>query len=334
MKNTWKENYGPIIATILILVFVLYVAIDSQKIREYHKDVEYMNDYINIKLYTKSPRKAKKALQEIEKIYQKYDRITDRTKEYKDVYNPYFIRTTKRKNMDLEIDSDLYEMLVFGKKMYEIADGSLNISAGDVTDIWNQEKNNKEKNPEAYTGVVTDINQIEFLSENVLRNNHVNINVGPIRKGFASEKVRAYLEKAGIDSYLINTGGTILAGNHYDAGVYTIGLEEPHTAGAYYKNVTIKNQVLSTKSIGDKTPIVNPKTYTQEKKIKAVTAIGENGAKMDALSSILITMDEKEGKAFLEKYQTKDKKQPKINVIWYQNDGKIVEESYRIPDFS
>ena len=48
-----------------------------------------------------------------------------------------------------------------------------------------------------------------FKENNKIKNNHPNIDLGAISKGYATEEVGKYLEEQGIQKYLINAGGNV-----------------------------------------------------------------------------------------------------------------------------
>ena len=167
-------------------------------------------------------------------------------------------------------------------------------------------------------------NDIVLLGDNKIKNNHPNIDLGGVSKGYTTQKVGAYLESVGIKYYLINAGGNVLAGSSYNKPYYKIGIQSPDkngisyilnssnlsvvTSGGYERNYLYNGEVYHH--------IISPKTLFPTNYMKSVTVVSHDSGLSDLLSTTLFLMDVDSGKEFLKEYDAE--------AMWILNDNSIV----------
>ena len=130
-----KTLYISSIIGIIVLVIMCFIYTKFQ-VKCYEKDLYYMDTYINIKIYTNDSKKANKALEYIDNLYKKYHELTDRYNSYPNMVNLYTINNNVLKDEYLEIDPDLAKIIKYGKSLYKKSNGKIDISMGNVIDIW------------------------------------------------------------------------------------------------------------------------------------------------------------------------------------------------------
>ena len=234
-----KDNWGYIVSLILLIIFIIWMIFDYTKkkniLQEYSKNFFYMDTYINVRIYSNNSKKANEALNEIDKIYSDYHKLVDRYNKYDNIKNVYYINNNDSDSEYLEIDSRLYDLIEYGLNAYKETNGLININMGELIDIWKtyREKESGVPSTEELMSANIDINRIKISSNKIL-NNHPNIDLGALAKGYVSEIVSEYLESVGFDKYLINAGGNVIVGNHYGDGEYKIGIEDPTDSNFIY----------------------------------------------------------------------------------------------------
>jgi len=313
-----------LVLLIMVILSTLIYLWFNQK-REYTKNIYYMDTYIYVKIYEKNSSKANKVLTEIENIYEEYHKLTDRYNSYDGIINVYDIYHNDLDSAILTLDSKLYEILEYADKWNKTY-YKLNIEMGNIIDVWKkyrEEKNGiptKEELEEKNT--MTDL---VLLGNNQILNNHPNLDLGSIAKGFVTEKVGDYLEAIGINEYLINAGGNVRVGNSYKKRSYRIGVQSPAStddlltivngenisvvsSGGYERNYEYDGKVYHH--------IIDPDTLFPAKHIQGVTVVTQDSALGDALSTILFLMNVEEGQKFIKNYD--------VEAIWYTNDNKII----------
>ena len=181
----------------------------------------YMDTYIYIKFYEEDNKKAENIKQEVESIYKEYHQLSDRYQPYDEIINVYDINHNNKKDNTLVLDSKLYDLLEYSKAFQEETSKLFNIEIGGLIDVW------KKYREQGY-GIPTDkelkkvskYKELVLLENNKIKNNHPDIDLGAISKGYATKKVGEYFENAGVKDYLINAGGNVLVGKNSKKEAY------------------------------------------------------------------------------------------------------------------
>lgn len=312
----------------LLLLFLGLKVIKDNEVKEYSSNVFYMDTYMNIKIYGTSEKKAKVALKEVEKIYRHFHQISNRYEAVSGVNNLYTIKHNTSDKEYLTIDRDLYRLIEYGVSWYELSDEKFNINMGNLVDVWKSYRDKKTGVPteeELQSTGSMDIKDIVLKDGNKILNNHVNIDLGGLAKGYATEKAGEYLRTSGFERFLINAGGNVMAGDHYANSVYSIGVENPETGGVFK---IVKGNNLSVVTSGGYerfyeykgnkyNHILDPATKYPANNVLSVTIVTSDSGKADALSTTLFLMSVEDGQKYLEQFDD-------VEAIWYKTDGKIV----------
>lgn len=284
-----------------------------------------MDTYINIKIYCRNSKKANEIFEEVEKIYKEYHILTDRYNSYDNIHNLYYINNNSNEK-EIDIDSKLYDMISYGYQFSKETDGLLDINLGGVIDVWKKYRDSGNGVPSLQE--LKEANKkddIILLGDNRIKNNNINIDLGAVSKGYTTKIVGDYLKSVGIDYYLINAGGNVLAGKSYDKDSYKIGIQSPNkdggiigvvngndisvvTSGGYERNYIYDGKVYHH--------IINPNTLYPSNYMKSVTVVTPDSALGDMLSTTLFLMDIDKGMEFLKNYDAE--------AIWVSNDNNII----------
>ena len=328
-----KNNWGYILSIILLIVFFVYLTFDYNKrrnsLQEFSKNLFYMDTYINVKIYSNDSQKSNSALNEIDNLFKEYHQLTDRYNEYEKINNVY---TINNNNLDVEtlaLDSKLYNLIKFGIDSYNKTNELININLGNVIDVW-------KKYRESGVGIPTiqelknsgsiNISDIVLLENNEILNNNPNIDLGALAKGYALQEAAKHLEELGFDKYLINAGGNVIVGNHYNNDYYKIGIENPNNSNSIHSIIVGNNIAITTSGDyqryyeyeGKKYHhIINPNTLYPSEYMKSVTVITKDSAIGDMLSTTLFLMSVEEGLEFIKNYSD-------VEAVWYTLDDKII----------
>lgn len=299
---------------LLILTFSLMglFIYDNFKLKEFSHQFEFNNDTVIVSIYTNNSKKADKIVKKIEKIYIKYQKLTDTIKSYDGINNLYSIRHNYNKNTYLDIDKDLYTLLKYGINIYDKTNGKIDISMGNILDLWNSYNLTKLRTPSieeikiANNQKITDID----LKENKILNNHININLDYIIKGYIMKEIKTYLKENNIDNYYINADKEVLVGGNKP---YKVALQDPNDENSIYQIIKVNNSYISTSS-GD---VIDSKTLSLANNMKSVTVITSNDEYATYLSKLLYLMPVEEGIEYINKLDN-------VEAIWYKNDDTIV----------
>lgn len=331
--NKIKKNWGYFVSLLLLAIFLIWLVFDYQNrknaLQEFSKNMFYMDTYINVKIYSTDSKKANTALKEIDSIFKEYHKLTDRYQPYDGVVNLYSIHNNTLSDMELELDERLYALIRYGIDHYYTTDGLLNINMGNVIDVWKKYRTNQNGVPslsELKESGSIQIEDVVLLENNKILNNHPNIDLGSLVKGYTCEKVSEYLESIGLYKYLINAGGNVIVGNHYDYDQYKIGIEDPNNPNSIYDIIAGNNIAITTSGsyqryyeYEGKTyhHIIDPNTLFPSNYMKSVTVITKDGSLGDLLSTTLFLMSVEDGKEFIKNFSD-------VEAIWYTLDNKII----------
>jgi len=309
----------------LICLFVY----DNIKVKTYESNLFYMDTYIYVKLYSNDSKKAKEALKDIEKIYKEYHELTDRYNEYSNITNLYTINNNIIKDEYLKIDEKLYNLIKYAITLYDKSNKLIDISMGNVIDIWRGYKSSGMGIP-TYEELdyvnYNNINEIILKDDNSIKNNNLNIDLGCISKGYTTQKVKEYLDKTGIKSYIVNAGGNVIVGKKYQKDLYKVGLENPNNSSDIYKIINLENKAIVTSGGYERyyeynnikyNHIIDPTTLFPANYMKSVTVITDDSSYADFLSTYLFLLPIDEGKKIVENMTD-------VEAIWYLNDDTYV----------
>lgn len=284
----------------------------------------YMDTYINVKIYDYEDEKV---FDEIEKIYKDYHELADRYHEYEGLVNVYYLKNNNTIEEWFKLDSRLCSMIELGLEYNEKTNGKFNINMADILDIWKNYRENGTGIPtlEELEVAKSNINPIKFVSKCTLFNNHPSIDLGAVAKGYATNEVGKYLNEKGIKKFIINAGGNVLVGDHYQDGKYKIGLETPNQTKEIYKVLKLNNSSVVTSGGYERFYTYEGKTYHHiidydtlfpANNFKSVTVITSDSGLADTLSTSLFLLSLEDGKKLIENMN--------VDAIWYTIDDKVI----------
>lgn len=323
-----KKRFMILVIAGVLLLTIAVVIFNNNKIKVYSKNMFYMDTYINVKIYTSDKAKANKALKKVDEIYKKYHNLTDRYNEYNNIINVYNINRIS--NEKVKIDNDLYKVISYGIEAYDKTKGLINIGLGNAIDVWKYYRDNGIGVPtysELSNVGSNNIKDIVLYNDNYIElNNGVKIDLGALSKGYTTQLVGEYLESVNIDKYLINAGGNVKAGKHYNKGKYNIGILEPRKdSNEVFKIIKGNNISVITSGSYERFYEYNGKTYHHiinpislypPSYMLSVTIITEDSALGDMLSTTLFLMNIDEGIKYINDLDN-------VEAVWYANDNKV-----------
>lgn len=273
-----------------------------------------MDTYINVKIYDVTLDEANNAFNEVDKIYKYYELMTNAYDENSEIYK---INTSKDKK--IKVSNDLLDILNMGNKWYDKSNGQFNINMGNVIKAWKKARE-EGKLPKKLDYKISKLK----IKDDYIINDNVNLDLGAIAKGYATEKVGDKLEELNISNYLVNAGGNVLLGRHPTKQNFTVGIEDPKKQGEIY-NTVLGNNISVVTSGGYERfyeldgkkyhHIIDPKTKYPAENMLSCTVISKSSALADILSTTLFLLTPDEAIDLIEKiddaeailYVSKDK---------------------------
>ncbi|RDY58088.1 FAD:protein FMN transferase [Flagellimonas nanhaiensis] len=162
-------------------------------------------------------------------------------------------------------------------------------------------------------------NKVQLNEDNTIAKTHSSIrfDFNAVAKGYAIDRLGAMLDAKGIENYLVEVGGEVLAkGENLLSGKqWTVGIDDPQVEiGRQLKLiVSLKNQAMASSGnyrkfrVDDETGekyvhTIDPKTgYTKNSYVLAASVVAETCAEADAYATAFMAMNLKESQEILEK---------------------------------
>lgn len=337
------KKYSPILAIVLLFVFIL-ITIAKPKAPE-----QYTKTYIDVfdtvtqfigyadtqETFMEQAEILKKELETYHMLYDIY------TYSYgNDVNN---LRTINENAgiAPVKVDQKIIDLLKFSIDLYHKTNGETNIAMGSVLKIWHVYRTDGINEPE-YAALPpmeklqeaaqhTDINDIiidEEASTVYLADPEMSLDVGSIGKGYAVQKVAEYARELGYTNLVINCGGnTITIGPKADGNDWILGIQNPDLSA---ENTLLKRVYATDKCLvtsGDYQRyyvvddveychIIDPDTLMPADYFTSVSIITEDSGMADALSTALFNMPYEDGLALINNMENTE-------AIWVFEDGSI-----------
>jgi thiamine biosynthesis lipoprotein len=313
----------------LCFIIILILFINLNKKNSYYKIYSYFDTDIIITLYDTNKTKSNNIFNKIEDIYSLYDKLLDKQNKYDNLENLYTINHNFLKDDSIKISSELADLIKYGLDIYEKSDNYIDISKGNVWDLWDAyltTKINKPSNLELTLANNQNIEDIVLNDENELENNHVNLNFNLIIKGYVLDIICDLLKENNIDYYTINDGENIIVGKSLNDN-YKIGIEDPDNENNVLTILSASEEAISITDysnnyyVEDNTryhSYISSKTLYPANNFKSVIVISDDIKNSEYLSKTLFFMSLEEGKEFI-----KDKNYKKI--YWYTLDDEMIE---------
>ena len=280
------------------------------------------------------------AISLIEGELEKYHRLFDAYNPYSETNNLYTVNSLAGVS-PVRVDPSLFALISYGKEVYSLTDGEVNIAFGAVTALWKRASTAAEAGSDlplpsaaelSEASKHTSIELIKLDEKNstvYISDPLASIDVGAVGKGFAAERIAELLAERGFDSFVLDLGGNIRAvGTKPDGSGWITGIEDPQgdtehpfaarvelldsscvTSGDYKRYFTVDGNKYHH--------IIDKDTLYPAEHYSSVTVIVPDSALADALSTALFCMPLEEGKALIERTEG-------AKALWIYADGRKV----------
>lgn len=285
---------------------------------------EYFDTVTHIIGYETNKKTFEKNILMIQEELEIYNKLYDIYYEYSGVNN----LCTINKNagiQSIQVDQKIIDLLKYAKDIYNITNKMVNVAMGSVLQLWHQAREYALQYPnDAYlptpeelndASMHMDIEKIKIDEEHstiYIDDEKMQIDVGAIAKGYATEQIAKQFKDKNITSYVLDVGGNIRTiGNKKNGEKWTIGIKHPDlsskdsniqivkvsnmavvTSGSYQRYFTV-NQT-------NYHHIISPVTLYPENNFTSVTVITENSGLADGLSTALFNMSISDGKKLID----------------------------------
>ena len=265
-------------------------------------------------------KKADQLLQILEEYHQLYDIYHD----YEGINNLKTINDNAGLQ-PVEVDDRILDLLEYSVEMYDLTEGMTNVAMGSVLSIWHTYREAGEADPSSAVlpdqaelseaALHMDISKMEINREEktvYLSDPEMQLDVGAIAKGYATEKAAEAAEEMGWDNLALSVGGNVRTiGTRGDGSSWTAGIQNPDLASEEASICRVELTDLSLVTSGSYQRyytvdgvryhhIIHPDTLYPENRFVSVSIVCKDSGMGDALSTAVFNMTYDEGKALIE----------------------------------
>ncbi|UYF99931.1 MULTISPECIES: FAD:protein FMN transferase [unclassified Halomonas] len=158
------------------------------------------------------------------------------------------------------LSNELIEVMAISQSVAEASNGAFDITVGELVNLWSfgpearpQEIPSDQELEERLARIGFDAVEVDTQKMQARRVRDVFVDLSGVAKGHATDRVAAYLDKQGIDNYLVNLGGDLIARGHRVAAEqepWRIGIEVPRDGRPQAQHI-IPLETLSVATSGD-----------------------------------------------------------------------------------
>lgn len=284
-------------------------------------------------------------------------------KEHKlyDIYNSYEgINNLKTVNdnagiQPVKVDPDLIALVKWGKEVYTLTGGKVNIAYGAVLRLWHDKRDAGIEDPAhaelpdqaalkeaAKHTNIEDVIIDEAAGTLYLKDPEMSLDVGGIGKGYATENAAKLIQNEGSENFLLNLGGNVRAiGIKGDGSKWVCPVESPEyrdsqTGDQYAITCYLDGRSLVTSGDYERYyvvdgqryhHIIDPDTLYPAKYHRSVSILTEDSGLADALSTALFMMSVEDGKALIQSIREGSSplgagfKVEDLEAMWIDADG-------------
>lgn len=301
---------------------------------------DYFDTVTTLLTYSDDEESFKKQCDVLEEELAKYHKLYNSYDSFEGVNN---FRTINEKAgiEPVKVDPEIIELIEYSKEMYELTDGNINVAMGSLLGLWHQYREMSIDNPEKAAIPLEDelikksehknIDAIEIDKENstvYINDPDVQIDIGAIGKGYATEKMAEKLKEAGFERGILSVGGddVIIGENPNNSeGNWKIAVQNPFLEdkeNPYSTVVDVKNTSVVTSgdyqryfTVDGKNyhHIIDPATRYPSDKWKSVSVKADSIALADTLSTYFFIVDHETG--------LKKAAENKVEAYWIDPEG-------------
>ena len=278
-----------------------------------------MDTIMDFTVYTDDKELLNKACEEIKKTEQDFSRFNENSDIYK-----------LNNNNTAVLSPQTTEVIKTALSISKKTDGAFDISVSPVLELWGfYTKDYHIPTDKEISDTLPFVNYkaITVKNNTISIPKGMEIDLGGIAKGYASDKVTGLLKNNGVTSAIISLGGNVHAiGSKPDNEPWKVGIRNPFTPSENIATLSVSDKAVITSGGYERKfeengksyhHIIDPKTGKPAKSgLSSVTVISDNGIEADALSTALYVMGLDKGVTYWQENQDFD-------VIFITDDCKI-----------
>jgi FAD:protein FMN transferase len=296
---------------ILILVILISACSDREKLQRYSFFGDAQGTYYTVTYYAKDEKVSKT---ETDSLLRSFDLVASLW------ISESIISKVNNNQMDLVDDEHFVKLFNISKEVSEITDGAFDFTIGQLVSAWGFSFRNKiEINQHVIDSLkqFTGYEKVDLINGRIVKNHpNIQFDFNAVAQGYSVDLTGAFLEAKGLENFLVDIGGEVLAkGKKPDGSLWIVGIEQPS------ENSDSKRNLKATLAITDKavatsgnyrkyfekdgirySHTIDPKTgYPVQHTLLSATVMAGNAAIADAYATAFMVMGLEKSLEFIQK---------------------------------
>jgi thiamine biosynthesis lipoprotein len=336
-----KWFHNPLL--VLITILILFVSCNDQKVYLHKFNGEAQGTYYAVTYFDKENRNLQT---EIKNLLNDFDQTAS-------MWVPNsIISAINRNEMGIEPDEIFIQLFNQSKEIHQISGGAFDPTVGPLVNAWGFGFKDKEKiNQELIDSLLPLIGfeKVKLKENKIIKEDpRIQFDFNAIAQGYSVDLIGKFLEDKGINQYLIDVGGEVLAkGSKPNGDRWKVGIEKPKDNAAYGESlqaiVLLENKALATSGNYRKfyeedgvrySHTLNPKTgYPVQHTLLSVSVVADACSTADAFATTFMVLGVEESKQLLannpglEAYFIFSEKDEQLGTYITKGFEKILQES-------
>lgn len=223
------------------------------------------------------------------------------------------------RNEEVTLDSIFINNFNIAQEAAQLSDGYFDPTISPIVAAWGfSYKTGDSITPQLIDSLkqLVDYRKIRIENEKIVKESpSIQLDFNAIAQGYTSDLIAHFLESRGIENYLVDTGGEIMArGEKLDGKPWIVGIEKPaenwDSEQVVQTRIALRDKGLVTSGSTRKyverngkrySHCIDPKTgYPVEHQLLSVTVLADNSVWADALASICMVMGKEKSLPLIE----------------------------------
>ena len=288
----------------------------------------YFDTAITVSVETSDEKRGNEILDGCMNLCRELEMIFSRTREDSELY-----QVNHRTSSTVTISDELAEVIDCGLRYYELSEGKLDITIAPVLELWDF-KNGMDSLPDEKE-LKKALEKVDasavHLSGNqlIFDRSDTEIDLGALAKGYAADRLKAYLLEQGAEHALINLGGNVnTLGTRPDGTGWRVGIQKPfEDRGVTDQVLKVTDQSVVSSGTYERYfeldgkfyhHILDPDTgYPAITGLAQVTIVSQDSLTGDALSTTCLLLGEEKAEKLLAQF-------PDVEAYLVKQDASMV----------
>lgn len=229
---------------IFFFVSILTIVVSCHR-KEELKPIKFEGEaqgtYYSITYFDSENRNLQK---EIDSLLEAFDLVAS-------VYVENSMVSKINRNEDVEVNKMFIELFNLSKEVSASTDGAFDVTIGPIINAWGFGSTKQDSLPELkleYLKTICGFNKVRIKNNRVIKDSpEMILNYNAVAQGFSVDIIGRFFDSKGIENYLIDVGGEVLAkGTKPNKELWKVGIEKPS------ENQLDERKLFSTLQITDK----------------------------------------------------------------------------------